>query len=242
MLPGETGSWYFLDAGSPQHSATLKQLSQNLCCSQLRQSGILQPWSFPTSTPRMPADTELIKEVFLQRRLKADDIKEQELTLLQTARFSPVCSWNVPQAQLHWGSHQWVPVKLWCLLALSQLMPDSELPRSKVQIQGLDHPGIGGTSWFETLLFLLITRFLPLSPSLQTGFPKDLLLPSCQALGVTYPARLLTWLQIGPDPTFPSFHQLRRPLGLLCLPPFLIHCSPEDNKHFRNRFRDPPQG
>lgn len=90
--------------------------------------------------------------------------------------------------------------------------------------------------------FLLITRFLPSGSAQPSNRFSKGSFSATQVWGPPIQTRLLTWLQIGPDPTFPSFHQLKMPLGLLCLPPSLIHCSPEDNKHFRNRFRDSPQG
>lgn len=145
------------------------------------------------------------------------------------------------------------------------VMPSSPLPADGrfwvVQIQGLPvrrfrslgHPGIGGTSWFESLMFLdigVITLLpaphqvsAPLTlPSHQTGFQRIFFCHEARALGATYPNKAPTLAADWTQPHLPIFHQLRMPLGLLCLPPFLIHCSPEDNKHFRNRFRDSPQG
>lgn len=138
----------------------------------------------------------------------------------------------------------------------SQLMPGAEFSRSKVTQCAdsgvLAHTGTGGTAWFEIAIFwtlgwslhcfLPASRFLRISDPAQpsTRFSKDLFFP--QGLDFGDETKLLTWLQIGPGPTFLSFHHLRMPLALLRLPPFLIHCSPEDNKHFRNCFRDSPQG
>lgn len=90
VLPGETGSCYFMDTGSPQNLAMLKYLSQNPCCSL--QSGesawapaqairdpstLILPYLYPTNACRRRIDQGrffLAKEVEQRwhRRIRAD--------------------------------------------------------------------------------------------------------------------------------------------------------------------------
>lgn len=159
------------------------------------------------------------------------------------------------------------PLRLTPVGASYNVMPSSPFPADArcwvLHIQGLPvhilrgfgSPRHGGTSWFQTAMFLehWDAHFVASCP--LRGFWGDLILcrlgffprgffiaTGSWLWGPPAQTKILTWLQIGPGPAFLSFYCLRMPLALLHLPLFLFHCSPEDNKHFRNRFRDSQQG